>query len=53
VISLCGVIVNNVQNDFDAGRVEIAHHSFELGNLLAIVHYSSIALSGAKKPIVL
>ena len=35
MISFRGVIVNHVQDHFDAGRVEIAHHPFELGDLLA------------------
>ena len=29
------VIINHVENYFDAGRVEIAHHRFELGDLFA------------------
>ena len=35
MISFRGVIVNHVQDHFDPGRVEIAHHPFELGDLLA------------------
>src|SRR5512132_2710593 len=35
VISFPGVIINYVENHFDAGSVQAAHHRFELGDLLA------------------
>src|SRR6267142_4775403 len=35
VISFPGVIVDYVENYFDAGSVQAAHHRFELGDLLA------------------
>ena len=35
MVSFRGVIVNHVEDHFDPGRVEIAHHAFELGDLLA------------------
>ena len=35
MISFRGVIVNHVENYFDAGSVQAAHHRFELGDLLA------------------
>ena len=35
VISFRGVIVNDVENHFDPGGVEIAHHRFEFGHLAA------------------
>ena len=35
MISFSGVIVNHVENHFDAGSVQVADHRFELGDLLA------------------
>src|SRR6266567_8632489 len=35
VISFPSMIVNHVENHFDAGSVQAAHHRFELGDLLA------------------
>src|SRR4029077_4763658 len=35
MISFPGVIVHPVENYFDAGSVQAAHHRFELGDLLA------------------
>ena len=35
MISFRGVIVDDVEDDFDAGGVETAHHRFELGHLSA------------------
>jgi hypothetical protein len=32
-VSLGGVIVDHVENDFDVGLVQGFHHLFELGNL--------------------
>src|SRR6266513_2336705 len=35
VIAFGGMIVNHVENRFDAGGMEAAHHRFELGDLFA------------------
>src|SRR6266487_476786 len=35
MISFPSMIVNHVENHFDAGSVQAAHHRFELGDLLA------------------
>src|SRR6266508_3015514 len=35
MISFPAMIVNHVENHFDAGSVEAAYHRFELGDLLA------------------
>src|ERR687891_2946606 len=35
MISFASMIVNHVENYFDASSVQAAHHSFELGDLLA------------------
>jgi hypothetical protein len=35
MISFSGVIVNHVENHFDTGSMQAAHHRFELGDLLA------------------
>ena len=53
MISFRGVIVNDVENHLDAGRVQIAHHAFELGDLFAHHAAAGVFASGAKKPIVL
>ncbi len=37
MISFGGMIVNDVENHFDPGRVQIAHHRFELGHLAAAI----------------
>ena len=36
MITLCGVIVDDVKNDFDARLVQRFHHLFEFLNLLAV-----------------
>ena len=35
MISFRGMIINHVEDHLDAGRVKIAHHALELGDLLA------------------
>ena len=35
MVAFRGVIVNDVENHFDAGGVKVAHHAFELGHLPA------------------
>src|SRR5437762_7480387 len=35
LISFRGMIINHVENYFDAGGMEAAHHRFELGDLFA------------------
>ena len=35
MISLRGVVVNHIENHFDAGGVNTAHHRFELDDLFA------------------
>src|SRR3954451_408828 len=35
MISFCGMIINHVENYFDSGSVQAAHHRFELADLLA------------------
>ena len=42
VIPFRGVIVNHIQDHLDAGRVQIAHHAFELGDLFA--HYPAAGI---------
>ncbi len=32
LIAFGRMVVNDVENNFDAGRMEIAHHGFEFGN---------------------
>src|SRR6476620_12337679 len=43
MISFRGMIINHVENYFDAGSVQAAHHRFELGDLLA--HLSTAGIS--------
>src|SRR5215475_5393493 len=35
MVPFSGVIVNHIENYFDASSVQAAHHRFELGDLLA------------------
>ena len=37
MIAFGGVIVNDVENDFDSGRVQVAHHGFEFVYLAAAI----------------
>src|SRR5258708_20878365 len=50
MISFRGMIVNHVENHFDAGSVQAAHHRFELGDLLAHLSTAGISSMRAKKP---
>src|SRR4029077_1304632 len=43
MISFRGMIINHVENHFDASSVQAAHHRFELGDLLA--HLSTAGIS--------
>ena len=42
MITLCGVIVDDVKNDFDARLVQRFHHLFEFLNLLAVFSGSRV-----------
>ena len=44
-----GMVVNHIQNDFDAGSMESAHHRFELGNLFAHVPSAGVLRMRRKK----
>ena len=41
-----GVVVDDVEDDFDSGLVERRHHLFELGNLLAEGAHRSVGRMG-------
>src|SRR5262245_52932940 len=49
MISFAGVIVNDIQNDFDFGGMEAADHRFELGDLLAHLPAAGIFPMRGKK----
>src|SRR6476619_6189227 len=49
MISFPGMIVNHVENHFDASTVEAAHHGFELGDLLAHLSTAGIFCMGSEK----
>ena len=49
MISFRGMIVNHIENYFDAGRVQIAHHRFELGDLFAHLPAARIRRVRCKK----
>ena len=51
MIALAGVVVDHVQDHFDALAVQRAHHAFKLGHLLARRAAARVARLGAKKPI--
>ena len=47
MVSFRGVVVNHVENHFEAGGVKIAHHAFELGDLLA--HHAAAGIFGFRR----
>ncbi len=54
MVAFRGVIVNDVENHFDAGGVKVAHHGFELVSpARRSTPLEEYLQSGAKKPIVL
>src|SRR5262249_9696222 len=50
MISFCRMIVSNVQNHFDAGSVQAAHHRLELGDLLAHLPAAGVTSMRSEKP---
>ena len=53
MISFGRMIVNHVENHFDAGGVQTAHHRFELDNLFAHLPAAGVLRMRRKNPIVL
>ena len=49
LIAFRGVIVNHIENDLDICRVEVAHHSFELGNLSAQYSAAGVLSFGSEE----
>ncbi|KAG0506476.1 MAG: hypothetical protein Udaeo_01350 [Candidatus Udaeobacter sp.] len=49
MISFPGMIVSHVENHFDAGTVQAAHHRFELGDLLARLSTAGIFCMRSEK----
>ena len=49
MISFCGVIVNHVENDFDACRVQAANHGLELRDLLTCLSTAGVLRMRSKK----
>src|SRR5919198_2626608 len=50
MISFPGVIVNHVENYFDAGSVQATNHRFELDDLLAHFPFAGIFSVRGEKP---
>src|SRR5215208_2862079 len=50
MISFRGMIINHVENQFDAGGVQAAYHRFELGDLLAHLSAAGIFCMRSEKP---
>src|SRR6476661_2391252 len=42
MISFRGMIINHIENHFDAGSVQAAHHRFELDDLLPLLSATGI-----------
>ena len=49
MISFGSMIVNDIENHFDADAVEIAHHRFELDDLFAHLPAAGILRVGREK----
>ena len=50
VIPFGGMVIDDVENDLDAGGVQPLHHLFELADLLPVAPLLEYSLCGAKKP---
>src|SRR5262245_15054248 len=50
VISFPGMIVNHIEDHFDAGCVQTAHHCLELGDLLAHLPTTGVFAMRCEKP---
>src|SRR5215471_11622976 len=50
VISFPGMIVNHIEDHFDAGCVQTAHHCLELGDLLTYLPTAGVLAMRGEKP---
>ena len=50
VVALGRVVVDDVEDDLDAGGVEVAHHGLELGDLLAQPARAAVLVVGGEEP---